>query len=354
MSPLSSFRLLFGIILSIMPWHESLAELAFSRNARTYETVHSSLVMKGVGHACLGLLVVRDSLPCNPAWTAFSKESDLGVSLLLSNGAAALDKVKPLLDKQITQEQIESLFKDSKVLQIEANADLYFRSKYLNGRFTPDTVKGFFVIRNEANPDIEIFAIEEKGFEFQSGIEVYSNLFVGAQLRFLTRNFIRRQFKLLDLATPEGSQLLRAKNQNATYLEPGVAYIFPGRWRPRVSVLMANLGWVSETFEELPNRAELQPGFGISPPLAWGTLDLTLDYRSLSFEEADLEKLRYGAAYHFGAMTLTAGLDANGLSGGVYYALLNLNAGLIYSTTKFLNDDDYFSETVYVQLGWQI
>lgn len=347
------FYFLFGLFFS-QPL-KAAEELVFTRNARTFETQQSTLVTKSLAHSCLTITQIPDGLACNPAHTVFNKKPRLGAEILISNGYSNMENVQELLNGKITQELVDTLFSEGKIIQIEGNVDILFQSKYLSGRYTPATVKGFSVFRNEANPDVELSAVEEKGFAFQSGLELFNNFYAGLQTRFVSRKFIRQRFKLAQLGTEEGKDLLKPKEQNATYIEPGMTYIFENRWKPRVSVFVANLGTVSEEYEELPTPVETQFGFGLTPPMNWGELELSLEYRSLNYEEDDLQKIRVGALYNFGSMYLSGGVDANGLSGGVYYSLDKINAGILYSTTRLLNEEEsFFTQTVYVQLGWQI
>jgi hypothetical protein len=346
------WRLVFCLLIAS---NVHASGLAFSRNARTFETQDSSLVTKGLAHACLALIDIPDSLPCNPAAVPFAPKSSLGLELLLSNGYAAIEQINSLFGGGMSQQQIDNMFAQGKVTQIEASADIIFKSKYLNGKFTPKTMKGFSVVRNEANPDVELYAVEEQGFTFQSGMKFTEGFYGGLQARFLGRKFVRQNFKLLVLGTPAGQDLLKPKEQTVAYLEPGLTYIFKHPWKPRVSALVANVGNVSQNYDEFPVPVEAQFGFAVSPPLHWGELDFTLDYRSMNYEEETmLERLRVGALYHFGSMYLNGGLDANGVSGGVYYSVEKFNAGILYSTTKFFIEDEYYTQTVYVQLGWQI
>jgi len=334
---------------------EVFADLAFSRNARTFETQHSSLVVKGIAHSCLTTTLIPDGLPCNPAMTPLNKKPSLGAEALLSNGFSTLKNVKSLVNGKINDEMIETLFSEGQIMQIESNIDINFLSKYLNAQFSPLSIKGFSVVRNEANPDIDLYAIEEDGFTFQTGYEFFDDFFAGVQIRASRRKFIRQRFKLVALGTQEGKDLLKPKLQNAVYFEPGVTWFFGDEWKPRVSFFLANVGNLSEKYEELNTPVEGQFGFGFAPPMPWGDLELSLEYRSMNYEEKDFQKLRFGSIYKFGSMYLTGGLDVNGVSGGVFYYLDKINAGVIYSTTKYINENEnYFTQTVYLQLGWQI
>nr|HMN68081.1 hypothetical protein [Bdellovibrionales bacterium] len=247
------------------------------------------------------------------------------------------------------------LFKEGKIIQIEANADINFQSRYLNAQYTPLTVKGFSVVRNEANPDVDLYAVEEKAFLFQTGYELFNDFYAGVQTRFVDRKFIRKRFKLVSLGTEEGKDFIKPKEQTATYVEPGFTYFLGKQWKPRVSLFVANTGFVSQKYDDLKTPVEAQLGFGFAPPVGWGDLEISLEYRSMTYEENDLQKIRLGSLYKFGSMYLTGGIDANGVSGGVFYGLDKINAGVMYSTTRYVNEDEnYFTQTVYVQLGWQI
>lgn len=331
------------------------SDLAFSRNARTFETQHSSLVMKGLANACLTIITIPDGLPCNPAMTALNKKPSLGAEIQLSNGYSAMDNVRKLMDSKVTQELIDTLFTEGKIIQIEATTDINFNSKHLSGQYTPFSIKSFSVVRNEANPDVDLYAMEENGFTFQTGYKFYDDLYGGIQVRALHRKFIKQRFKLIVLGTQAGKDLLKPKEQSVTYIEPGFTYFLGQEWKPRISVFLINTGFVSQKYEELSEPIEGQIGFGISPPMTWGDLDLSLEYRSMTYEESDLKKIRFGTLYHFGSMYLTGGIDSNGISGGVFYGLDKINAGIIYSTTQLVNQGEgFYTQTVYVQLGWQI
>ncbi len=347
-----------GIIFVLIPLQFAAAQtssLVFSRNARTFELQHSTLVMKGLANACLTMTIIPDGLPCNPAMTPLNLKPSLGAELQLSNGYSSLENVRKILDGKITQDLVDTLFSGGKIIQVEANADLNFHSKYISGQYTPLSVKGFSVVRNEANPDIDFYAIEETGLTFHTGYEFFNDFFAGVQVRALNRKFIKQRFKLVVLATQDGQDLLKPKEQSVTYFEPGFTYFLAKEWKPRISLFVANLGYVSKKYDEMLEPAEVQFGFGISPPVTWGDLDLSLEYRSMTYEENDLKKIRFGTLYHFGSMYLTGGIDSNGVSGGVFYGLDKINAGIVYSTTQGANQGgSFYTQTVYIQLGWQL
>lgn len=335
----------------------SSSQLAFTQNARTLENNYSSLVEKGLANSCLSIIDAPDSLPCNPATIPLNYKSDLGAEALISNGYQAIKNTQLLLGGNLSQEVVDTLFQQNSELQIEGNADVHFRSPYLTGRYVPITIKGFTIVRNEANPDVEIQALQESGFTFQTGKKIYGNLYAGIQTRLLNRTYINQKFKLVDLGTEDGKEILNPKKQTLTYIEPGFYLPFEHSvWSPRISLLVANLGFVNPFDKDLNQRPEPQLGLGFTPPVRWGRLDFSVDYKSLTiYDKSILDRLHLGILYHFGSLYLANGIDHNGASSGVFYSIEKINAGILYSTTKTTtSEENYYTQTVYVQMGWQI
>lgn len=328
--------------------------LSFSRNARTFETQHGSLIVKSLAFACLGLNDVADGLPCNPAMTSKATKGNLKAEGLISNGYNNLAKAKKLLSGDVDQAVVNDLFSDQRVIQVESFADVMFTSKFMNSRFTPFSYKFFSVVRNDANPDVELFAVDEQDLTIQSGFS-FGDFDIGVELKKTDFKFIRQRFKLLALSTQQGVDAIKPKKQSALFIQPAATYNLPFDWSPRVVLQIVNMGVVDEKYDEFRHPVEAQFGLGISPPVPYGKLDLLLDYKSLNYEEKADEKIHLGALYKYGVMNLGFGLDANGASLGVYYGLEQINAGILFSTTQLpWREEDYYAQTVYLQVGWQL
>ncbi len=333
------------------------ADLSFSRNARTFETQQASLVSKSMAFACLSMMIMPDGLPCNPAFTPVRKTATLGIEGLISNGYSTLSTMQKIFSGTIDQDLINTLTdKEKRVLQIEGNAEIDLMSQYLNARYTPISLKFFSVLRNEAYPQINLYAVQEESFTAQTGFEFTKGFYAGLQLRSLNRKFITKDFAAAQLGTDNAKQLLTPETEQATYFEPGLAYVYDSPWKPRFSAMLVNFGVQSDGFKDLIEPAEGQFSLGISAPLKWGNLEFEVDYRSMTYSEPSIvERLHWGALYHLGTMYLTGGVDYNGASGGIYYGLEQINAGIMYSTTQVpWRNEDYYTQTVYVQFGWQI
>lgn len=349
----NNFRF-FLIFLLFLNSTASSSELAFSKNSRTFDTQHGSLLIKALAYSCLSLYEVQDSLPCNPAMTTKNSKPNLKIQLQASNGYGNLSKTRRLLSGEIDQSILNDLLGDQKVLQLDSSADLMFVSKYLNSRFSPFSVKYFSVARNDANPDIELLAVEEQDLTLQTGY-TYENFDFGIEIRKVDWKFIKQRFKLLAVTTTQGLDSLKPKKQAAYIVQPAMNYNLPFPWSPRISLMYANMGSTNETYDEFKHPTEIQFGFGLSAPVPVGKLDLLFDYKSLSFDETDKEKMHFGVLYKYGAMSLAGGIDNNGMSLGVFNMLEQVNAGILFSTTRLpWKEDEFYAQTVYVQIGWQL
>lgn len=350
------FSIAFLFVSSLVWTTNSHADsLAFSRNARTFELQHSSLIVKSLGHACLALKEVQDGLPCNPGYVTKTKKAGLRIEGLLSNGYSNLSRTRRILNNQFDQDLMTDFFQDQNVLQTETFLDLMFVSSMISSRYSPISYKLFTVIRNSANPDVDLYAVEETDLLVQLG-HTWGAFDFGLEIKSTEWKFVRQRFKLLSLATQQGLNQIRPKTQTTLFLNPSLTYEFRNlSWSPRVVAQGTNLGTISEVYPEFPHPAEPMVGFGLSPPVPYGTLDLLLDYKSLNFEEVQSEKLHFGSLYKLGAMSLGAGIDSNGSSLGIYQGLESVNAGILFTTTRQpWRNNDYYAETVYVQLGWQL
>ncbi len=347
--------LIAAVLLVTCPLAKARNELYLSQNARTFDMQQSSLMIKGMAHACLTSAHIRDSLPCNPSLLPLTAKPRLGVQGSLSNGYATLDKMRKLINGELSDATITELFAKERVLQIEGNGEIDFISPFFAARYTPINIKYFSVIRNEANPDVELSAVEEKNFEIQAAYPLLKNLYLGIAAKSTDRRFVIQRFQLVDLGTDVGKSAIKPKKQQSYLFTPAATLMLPGQWKPRVALQIANIGSHSGNTSALAEPIDIQGGMGITLPFGWTEVDVSLDYRSLTYSENWEEKFHLGSMLRFGAMSLVGGVDFYGLSGGVFYGLEQINAGILFSTTQApWNSNDYYANTVYLQIGWQI
>lgn len=330
------------------------SSLGFSRNARTNENVISFLLEKTLAHACLTLFELSDHVPCNPAYTPLTQTPGLAISALFSNGYATLQKTQRLMSGRIDGDLLQDLFSQDHVLQAEGVLQVYFKSRWFAAAYTPFAVRYYSATRNEANPDVELIAVGEESFMVQSGIRLLDQLYVGARLRSVTRNLIRKRFKLLDAVTD--AQILKPETQRLIFVEPAGSYVvnLPGWPTIVLSAMLENLGAVEGGDQA---SVPISPRFaiGASHPVGWGRLESVFEYRALSPESDTIERLHFGAVYHFGILSAAAGIDYDGISAGINYDFQSLNTGISYSTNQVpWRSRDFYFQTVYVQAGWRM
>ena len=346
-------KLLNYFILFILFTNTTLAQSVLTniKNSRTFESQHESLIVRSLGFACLGLEDVSDGILCNPAMTPKAKKGNLKVEGLISNGYGNLGKIKKFLSNSIDENLVNELFDSQQVLQTETSVDVMFTSPYLNARFSPVSYKFFSVAKNVANPDIELFAVEEKDLTFQSGFSL-GEFDLGLEIQKRDWKFIRSRFKLYDLLSEAGKDAVKPKDQSGLFLNPALNYNLNNQFKTVFSIKLVNLGWVNKYYEEFQHPTELQYGVSVTPNIYYGQLTFLLDYKSLSNSDSDFDKLHFGTHYKFGAMNLGFGIDNNGTSFGVFYGLEQINASILFSTTELpWKSSEYLAQTVYLQIG---
>ncbi len=344
---------LFFLILTICS-SASAVQLAYSKNARTFETQRSSLMIKSLAFSCLALVEMPDDLPCTGAAVPYATKAHLKVNGLISNGYANLAKLRKIISEEVDAEIVNDLFGEARVLQAEAQADVAFISRFLNAKYSPFAYRFFSVARNVANPDVELFAVEEQSLQIQTGYK-FDQLSFGVDFVYTEWRFVKEQFKLLGLLSQQNLEQIKPKSFKSYFVEPSALYIFESDFKPRISMKGARLGNVSERFDQFLFPTELQVGFGVTADVLFGKMDFLLDYKSIESTADTNRKFHFGSLYHLGAMSLGFGVDDYGVSTGINYGLDVIQAGVAFSTTQLpWRTDDYYSQTVYLQIGWKL
>ena len=93
-------------------------------NARSNFWIYSGVYEKGLAHSCLALTTPIDTLPCNPAASAFDNKKRAGLNILISNGQKNLDRIRDLVNDNVQKEDLDSIFGENDLFQIESNSEL--------------------------------------------------------------------------------------------------------------------------------------------------------------------------------------------------------------------------------------
>jgi len=323
--------------------------LLFTRNARSLHGVYSPLLVKGLAHACLALPPLADSPACNPALNDLESEPRLSILGNLSNGYVNLSSFYALSNGQLEADLSKRIFDENNpLLQVEANGALVFFSKALAIRYIPVDLNAYLVARNEANPQVEIGYVQSHVGEIQGGLRITRDLRAGLRLQGGQRQALFTRFQLLTPVIPTTTTSWFVN------VEPGLAYEFARvAWSPRVGFMLANLKYENIKQPRIGAPIDPQIGVSVSPPLPWGELSIEVALRRLS-EEADFwRRPRLGALYRFGALSVSAGVDRDGLSLGFLSRFGNLNTGILFASTRSVFEStDFFTQTLYLEAGW--
>ncbi|MGH1469029.1 MAG: hypothetical protein ACRBBP_09150 [Bdellovibrionales bacterium] len=330
--------------------------LDFPANPRTSILTDSSLYSKGLASACLSLTSLPDDLPCAASNLVHGSKSIFSGQLALSNGYSSLNLIREAIGSNLSTEFIDLII-DQKVFQIDTGIRIYFKSKYFAGKYVPMSVRAFIGLRNEVNPNIDIFAVEEKGFYFQVAAQVLTeNLSLGAQIRALDRTLIKSTFKASDFGVEQSDKLVSSEQYKVLYLDPSITYRLPRLYNLVLTGSILNIG-----DSDLEGRGDVEEPVSVRLGASaekgyktFGKIKGSIEYGRQNYTESFFDALNLGVEYTYGGMKVIGGLNTYGMSTGVYFGISNIQAGIVYSSSRFPDvSNDSYVQTVYVQLGWR-
>jgi hypothetical protein len=311
----------------------------------------ANLIYRGLGTACIAMRSVRFVLACNPAFAdtppldtgdvwPYSRESDrdtrrlFAADLFFGNDYSTLKEINQILNGPHSQDFVNDLFSKHQVIEAEASGEFTLRDHYFGLAFEPIRLTYFSVIRNEANPVIAIHAMQERTVRGQVGGEVEKGVYAGVQLRWVHREFVQDEFKLVDALT-DPDTILQKHEQNLLLLEPGLAYTFEhAPWKPRASFMLSNIGYIDHNFDQVNTDPVYDIGIGASPELPIGDLDMGLNYRASRSLDNNWDQLRLGVSYTYGLLNGLLGADPRGFSIGILTSFWLARIGIVYNNTK--------------------
>lgn len=330
--------------------------LGFPQNPRTNILSDSSVYSKGLASACLSLISIPDDLPCAASNLVFDNNSLFSAQLALSNGYSSLNLIREAIGSEISSEFID-LILEQKTFQIDTGIRVYFKSKNFAGKYVPMSVRGFIGLRNEVNPNVDVFAIEEKGFYFQLATTIFNkNISIGTQIRALDRTLVKSTFKVSEFGADNNDDLVKSEPYKVFYLDPSITYRVPKFYDLIITGMLMNIG--SSDLENRPDVEEPIAGRLSASALIklnkYGGVRTILEYGRQNYTEDFMNSLNFSAEYSYGGMKAIGGINTYGMSAGVYFGLSDIQAGIIYTSSRFpnLNEESYI-QTVYVELGWR-
>ncbi|MBX9769184.1 MAG: hypothetical protein K2X47_18050, partial [Bdellovibrionales bacterium] len=108
-----------------------------------------------LGTACTANLAAEDSLPCQPALLAARPSKKFAGNLLLGNEYSKIYNYSKLVDQGQRSEVVEEVLTQSRPLELNGSAQLWFRSSIVALSFVPAAVSYFSFVQNSAYPSIQ-------------------------------------------------------------------------------------------------------------------------------------------------------------------------------------------------------
>jgi hypothetical protein len=302
-----------------------------------------SLLTQGFGPACSVVSGPLSSIPCNPA-LAYAEDLGKGRKYIFSGRLFVggeyerFKTVDQILNGPYTEPFVRSLFEENQVIDAQLSGEVSLRSKYFSFGFAPYHLTYFSVVRNQAYPVVALRAVQERIFRVQAAAPVNTWLQAGLQARFVERQLVQNEFTMFE-AIAEGRDVFERRDQNVVYLEPGIAVFGEGTWKPKGTLLLSNLGFASRELEETKRAPVIDAGYGVSPPIGFGNLELGIDYRISDMRPNLVDRFGFGADYKLGLIELMLGWGSEYFNFGLMTSFWSAHVAILFASQKFHDAD---------------
>jgi hypothetical protein len=317
------------------------SQYAFNDVPSRFYTLELTTGARALGELCLSREIMPDGTVCNPAFLPYVKESSLMARFYLGNGYTALSTANHFVNQPLTREFLQSYFTENQTTSLEAHAGLVFTTRYFSAAFSPYRVQYLSEGHNPNFPVMGVHAANERSIVFSGGYALeewkpeLKGWSVGGKLKILERTFVHGSFSFFQAASEDPKDFLPVQNQTAILLDTFVAWK-PRKapWPMRATLSVKNLGAIWPKSPLYPEYTDLGAGFGVDPPLGFGTLRLGLDIVDLFYAPDFPSRLRFGAGYQVGVLELMAGASGNALSAGMQFSFQIVKAGIVYELIR--------------------
>ncbi len=347
-------RLLYCHLLALIPW--SCTNPAFAVGYLSKAIPSSPTVIERALHAnCITSFITGQStLPCNPAALAEIQDPTFASTLFFGHGYDSAQKTLTVLQGEITSENLEEIINQNETLSSELSATVLFKKSHWGISFSPFRLVYQSKVVDKAYPQVLMYAAQEESLQFQLGTAITQKLEGGLQVRWVHRKVSYDQFAFYDYIV-DSKNFLKVLEQEVLYIEPGLTYHISENWDPRFSLLLSNGGFARTKISFIDTEPDLIVGFGLTPPMPFGTLDLSLTLADEDLPElAPSEKLRVGASYSLALAKSVLTLGAHDLSLGLLTQLWSARVGIYYSWVRnaTLDQSIYDSDTFFTEFGF--
>lgn len=287
----------------------------------------SGFMSMGFRQSCFSLDIPSDTLPCNPAFIAKEKERRFNANVYLGNNVSYLKEATDLSQGHANEDSIQTIFKRHEDNQLQTQIELGHVQETFGWAVTPMQVNYSTTFRNQALPEISLYASLEESARIQFGSYLSDDWSFGVQLRYLQRRFVASRFFLLEALLPSGKYLFEPRRQSLFFVEPALLYAPKGNSaNPEFTLMIANAGWVNQNYAELPVTPEYHFTSSVNPELSYGRFSLGLDLNLNKNMRTGQFPVTLGSFYEYGILRLfgSIGRDENAVGMGVFNAWWNM------------------------------
>lgn len=251
-----------------------------------------------LGPVCLSLSGGPLDLSCNPAFLATEEKRQFRMLGAANDHVAQINDYRKKLRDDDASGIVNATLDRREPKVARASSLLWYQRDWWALGFSPFRGGLATSARNPAYPEVAAHVYSEHEVFGKVGFvhRDEPNLNFGFQLRYVQRDFFRREFDLLDaFGNPS---LLKVERQNLLFLEPGVSYAFDSTWSSAVSAAITQLPILhdGDSFEFKP---VVDVGFSTAPPFFGRRLRTSTHYNGSPDQPDILARFRWGAIYDF-------------------------------------------------------
>ncbi len=330
------FALIFFLFTAVNVF-AAVTEYAFSEIPSRFHTHQLTAGSRALGELCYSRYTMPDGTVCSPSLLSYTEENSLLLQMYLGNGYGALSTADNFVNKTLTKEFLEQLFRQNNSTSVDANAGLVFTAKYFSASFQPYRVQYASEVHNPNFPVIAVHAAKERSLGLKGGVPLswvdtrLEKWTLGLSINAFERKFLHGSFSLFQALTEDANQFLPIKEQSGVHFEPALSYKEDASlWNLLGTLSVSHLGPTWGEDPAYPNHQDLNLGLGISPEIGFGKWSLGVDFVNLISGEGFMDRFRIGTSYALGAMEVMTGWNRDYLAVGLQYRISIIQAAIVY------------------------
>lgn len=257
-----------------------------------------SLQQYVLGPVCLSLPGSALELSCNPAFLANEEKQQFRLNIAGNDHLIQVNEYRERLNSKDSVGIVDKVLSQSEPVVARASTATWYQRDWWAVGYSP--FRGGFasVVRNAAYPEVSAHIYKESELFAKAGMLTLhdQDLQVGLGLRYVDRQFFRKQFDLLD-AIGDSSRL-KVDSQRVLYAEPGLNYSFDSSWASALSMSLTNVAVVQDGYQS-PFHPVFDIGFSTAPPFAGRKLRTSTHYNGNPEQQDLFSRFRWGAIYDF-------------------------------------------------------